>query len=110
MFGYGRRFLLLVTYQWSICPVDACMKTKKHTLASGNHVASMELRSRDKTTSNCMNRAGVKPKLTDRSIRYAIRQLKKGWGAEVVAEELNVTQRCIQRLWAEYRKTGTIHR
>lgn len=51
----------------------------------------------------------VIPKLTDKSIRYAIRQLKKGRGTKVVSEELNVTQRHIQRLWAEYCKTGTIH-
>ena len=51
----------------------------------------------------------MKPKLTDRSIRYAIRQLERGRGTKVVAEELNVTQRHIQRLWAEYCKTGEVH-
>ena len=51
----------------------------------------------------------MKPKLTDRSIRYAIRQLKKGRDTRVVAEELGVTQRHIQRLWAEYLKTGKTH-
>ena len=47
------------------------------------------------------SRGGVKPKLTDRSMRYAIRQLEKCHGIKVVAEELNVTQRSIQRLWAQ---------
>ena len=51
----------------------------------------------------------MKPKLTDRSIRYAIRQLERGRGTKVVAEELNVAQRHIQRLWAECCKTGTVH-
>ena len=51
----------------------------------------------------------MKPKLTDRSIRYAIRQLETGRGTKVVAEELNVTQRHIQRLWTEYCETGTVH-
>ena len=51
----------------------------------------------------------MKPKLTDRAIRYAIRQLKKGRGTRVVAEELGVTQRHIQRLWAEYTRTGNVH-
>ena len=51
----------------------------------------------------------MKQKLTDRAIRYAIRQLKKGRGTRVVAEELGVTQRHIQRLWAEYLSTGKVH-
>lgn len=55
------------------------------------------------------SRGRVRPKITDRSIRYANRQLERGRGTKVVAEELNVTQRPIQRLWAEYCKTGTVH-
>ena len=51
----------------------------------------------------------MKPRLTDRAIRYAIRQLKKGRGTRVVAEELGVTQRHIQRLWAEYLRTENVH-
>ena len=51
----------------------------------------------------------MRPKLTDRAIRYAILQLKKGRGTRVVAEELGATQRHVQRLWAEYLKTGKIH-
>ena len=51
----------------------------------------------------------MKPKITDRSIRYAIQQLEKGRGTRVVAEELGVTQRHVQRLWAEYLKTGKTH-
>ena len=51
----------------------------------------------------------MKSMLTDKSIRYAIRQLEKGRGTKVVAEELNVSQRHIQRLWAEYVKTGKAH-
>ena len=55
------------------------------------------------------SREKMKPSLTDRAIRYAIRQLKKGRGTRVVAEELGVTQRHIQRLWAEYLRTGKVH-
>ena len=47
--------------------------------------------------------------LTDKSIRYIIGQIKKGRGTKVVAEELNISQRHVQRLWAEYVKTGMIH-
>ena len=47
--------------------------------------------------------------LTDRSIRYIIRQLEKGRGTKVVAEEMKVSQRHVQRLWAEYLKTGAVH-
>jgi len=41
----------------------------------------------------------MKPKLTDRSIRYAIRQLKKGRSTLVVAGELGVVQRHVQQQW-----------
>ena len=47
--------------------------------------------------------------LTARSIRYIIRQLKKGRSTKVMAEEMKVSQRHVQRLWAEYLKTGTAH-
>ena len=47
--------------------------------------------------------------LTDKSIRYIIRQMKKGRRSKVVAEEIKVSQRHVQRLWAEYRKTGIVH-
>ena len=47
--------------------------------------------------------------LTDKSIRYIIRQLEKGRGTKVVAEEMKVSRRHVQRLWAEYLKTGTAH-
>ena len=47
--------------------------------------------------------------LADKSIRYIIRQLKKGRDTKVVAEEMKVSQRHVQRLWAEYLKTGTAH-
>ena len=50
----------------------------------------------------------MQPKLTEKSIRYIIRQLKKGRNTKIVAEEMNVTQRHVQRLWASYRKTGTV--
>ena len=45
--------------------------------------------------------------LADKSVRYIIRQLAKGRGTKVAAEEMNVSQRHTQRLWAEYLKTGT---
>ena len=47
--------------------------------------------------------------LTDKSIRYIIRQMEKGRGTKVIAEELNISQRHVQRPWAEYVKTGTAH-
>ena len=50
----------------------------------------------------------VRPKLTDRAIRYIVRQMKKGRRTKDVAEETGVTQRHVQRLWAEYRRTGTL--
>lgn len=49
------------------------------------------------------------PMLTDKSIRYAIKQIKMGRGTKVVAEELNISQRHVQRLWAEYIKTEKVH-
>ena len=45
----------------------------------------------------------------DKSVRYIIRQLAKGRRIKVVAEEMKVSQRHVQRLWAEYLKTGTVH-
>ena len=50
----------------------------------------------------------MRPKLTDRAIRYIVRQMKKGRRTKDVAEETGVTQRHVQRLWAEYRRTGTL--
>lgn len=37
----------------------------------------------------------MKSKMTDKSIRYAIKQLEKGKGTRTVSKELNVTQRHI---------------
>ena len=51
----------------------------------------------------------VMQKLTNRSIRRAIRQLEKGADTETVAKEAGVTRRHIQRLWVEYRDEGYIH-
>ncbi len=48
-------------------------------------------------------------RLTDKAIRYAVRQLEKGKDTKTVAEEINVTQRHVQRLWAEFNRTGSIH-
>ena len=48
--------------------------------------------------------------LADKSIRYIIRQLSKGRYTKTVAEEMKVSQRHVQRLWAEYLKTGTAQR
>ena len=48
-------------------------------------------------------------RLTDKAIRCAIGQLEKGKGTKAVAEEINVTQRHVQRLWAEFNRTGSIH-
>ena len=48
-------------------------------------------------------------RLTDKAIRCAISQLEKGKGTKAVAEEINVTQRHVQRLWAEFNRTGSIH-
>ncbi len=52
----------------------------------------------------------VRPKLTDKSIRYVIGQLEKGTDTGTVAKEMHVTRRHVQRLWAEYLRTGTAHR
>ena len=51
----------------------------------------------------------MKPKLTDKSMRYAIRQLEKGKDTRTVAQEIGVTQRHVQRLWMEYRDGGRMH-
>ena len=51
----------------------------------------------------------MKQKLTDKSIRYIIRELKKGKSTKMLSEEINVTQRQVQRLQAEYLKTKTVH-
>ena len=51
----------------------------------------------------------MKPKLTDKSIRYAIRQLEKGRDTRTVAKEIGVIQRHVQRLWMEYRNDSRIH-
>ena len=48
-------------------------------------------------------------RLTNKTIRYAVRQLEKGKYTKTVAEEINVTQRHVQRLWAEFNRTGSIH-
>ena len=51
----------------------------------------------------------MKPKLTNRSIRYIIGELKKGKSTKMLSEEINVTQRHVQRLQAEYVRTKTVH-
>ena len=48
-------------------------------------------------------------RLTGKAIRYAVRQLEKGKGTKAVTEEINVTQRHVQRLWAEFNRIGSIH-
>ena len=53
--------------------------------------------------------ASGKPKLTDKSIRYAIEQLEKGMNSKTVAKEIGVSRRHVQRLWLEYRDDGKIH-
>ena len=60
---------------------------------------------------NKLYRSGESTKtvLTDKSIHYIIRQLENGRDIMVMAEEMKVSQQHIQRLWAEYFKTGTIH-
>ena len=51
----------------------------------------------------------MNPQLTDRSIQYVILEMKKGWDTRTVAKEVRVTQRHVQRLWAEYLKSGVLH-
>ena len=51
----------------------------------------------------------MKPKLTNRSIRYIIGELKKSKSTKMLSEEINVTQRHVQRLQAEYVRTKTVH-
>ena len=48
-------------------------------------------------------------RLTNKAIRYAVRQLEKGKDTKAVAEEINATQRHVQRLWAEFNGIGSIH-
>ena len=55
------------------------------------------------------SKKSMKQKLTDKSIRYIIRELKKGKSTKMLSEEINVTQRHVQRLQAEYLKTKTVH-
>ena len=52
------------------------------------------------------SREKMKPKLTDKSTRYATRQLTRGKTTKTASEELGVARRHIQRLWAEYKNTG----
>ena len=51
----------------------------------------------------------MKPKMTNKSVRYAIRQLEKGRGTKTVAKKIHVTQRHIRRLRTKYLKTKVIH-
>ena len=51
----------------------------------------------------------MKRKLTDGSIRYIIRELKKGKSTKTLSDEINVIQRHVRRLQAEYLKTKTVH-
>ena len=51
----------------------------------------------------------MKPKLTNRSIRYIIGELKKGKSAKTLSDEVNMIQRRVQRLPAEYLKMKTVH-
>ncbi len=51
----------------------------------------------------------MKIKLTERQIRYAISRCQKGRPTADIAAELKVTQRRIQQLWAEFRRTGVHH-
>ena len=48
-------------------------------------------------------------RLTEKQIKYAIKQCSKGRPTSTIAKELNVTQRRIQQLYAEFCKTGTVH-
>ncbi len=48
-------------------------------------------------------------RLTDKKLRYAIRECKKGRKTFEIAAEIGVSQRQIQRLYTEFRKTGTAH-
>ncbi len=51
----------------------------------------------------------IRKYLTEKSIRYIIAQCKQGRRTATIAYEMNVTQRHIQRIWAEFRKTGVPH-
>ena len=55
------------------------------------------------------SKGAMRSRLSDRSIRYLIRQLERGRDTKVVAGEIDVTQRHVQRLWAEHLKTETAH-
>ena len=51
----------------------------------------------------------VTSKLTNRSIRRAIKQLEKGKSTRTVAKDIGVTTRHVQRLWKEYKDKGVAH-
>ena len=51
----------------------------------------------------------IKQKLTDGSIRYIIRELKKGKSTKTLSDEINMIQRHVRRLPAEYLKAKTVH-
>lgn len=48
-------------------------------------------------------------RLTDRQVKYAIREYKKGRKTSDIAQEIKTTQRHVQRLLAEYKRTGRPH-
>ena len=51
----------------------------------------------------------MRPQLTDKSTQYIIREMKKGRDTRTIAKEVRVTQRHVQRLWAEYLESGALH-
>ena len=52
--------------------------------------------------------AQKRTRLTDRSIRYAIRQRQKGESPSRIATELGISARYVRKLWAEFQGTGEI--
>ncbi len=48
-------------------------------------------------------------RLKEDQTRYIIRQRQKGTAASVLAQTMQVSARHVRRIWAAYRKTGTIN-
>ena len=51
----------------------------------------------------------MRTQLTERAIRYAITQIRRGRPKAEVAAEIGVSARHVRRLWARFRKTGKHH-
>ena len=51
----------------------------------------------------------MRTRLEQKQIDYIIRERKKGRKASHIAEEMKISQRRVQQLWAEFRDVGKVH-